>query len=60
LRIVPGTPNTAALVAAAFVLHPRPAANLDFVPTQTNPSPVPSGFGSIGVFRPENLTPISA
>src|SRR6187551_12581 len=25
-RIVPGTPNTAALVAAAFVLHPRPAA----------------------------------
>ena len=60
LRIVPGTPNTAALVAAAFVLHPRPAANLDFVPTRANPSPVPSGFGSIGVFRPENLTPISA
>ena len=30
-RIVPGTANTAALVPAAFVLHPRPAANLEFV-----------------------------
>src|SRR4029079_11814962 len=41
---------------AAFVLHPRPAANLEFVPTQANSSPATSGLGSIGVFRPQNLT----
>src|SRR6186997_3319318 len=31
---------------------------LEFVPTQPNPSPATSGIGSIGVFRPENLTPV--
>src|SRR5262249_8881638 len=57
LRIVPGTPNTAALVGAAFVRHPRPAANLEFVPTRVNPSPAASGVGSIMVFCPKILLP---